>query len=163
LEPGRYRITLRAADRGQGIYLPSNARTAIYLIPDDPTAIGAIPPLAPPSSGHTPTPVPPGKSDSPTGLPDCPTVETLERIPLEPCHANRAWCYNGGGELDFECGRLALTRGEGCHVRRAFSRLTSRTPHAITAKSSDLAFPFSKQIESGLGRPSAGSYKQAPA
>ncbi|MCF8146699.1 MAG: hypothetical protein K9N21_22560 [Deltaproteobacteria bacterium] len=38
-EPGDYKILLRAADRGPTVYLPSQARAAVYLIPDDPSAL----------------------------------------------------------------------------------------------------------------------------
>jgi len=35
VEPGQYKIVLRAADRGWTVYLPSQVKCAVYLVPED--------------------------------------------------------------------------------------------------------------------------------
>jgi len=123
-EPGDYKILVRAADRGPTVYLPSQARAAVYLIPDDPSALpdkslkGSLSTLPPQGSGK---PLP--KPGTPTGS----TSSGGTKIELHPCSKFKSWCYNGGGQLTFDYGFIELVPINGCSLRLFMQGVSGRT------------------------------------
>lgn len=118
-EPGRYKIVLQAADRGAWVYLPSEAKCAVYLIPEDPKALSKIKTVAPSkptttvSSGQQKTHL--GSNGLTTSHGDI-DPPPYGKYPLGSCKSNREWCYSGGGNLDFEYGYIETVPENGCSV-----------------------------------------------
>ena len=120
-EPGDYMVSLRAADRGQNVYLPSEARAALYLIPEDPSVYPDTP-SSPPSST-----LPPQSPADEHPLPGPPTgidASELTRIELKACSDFNEWCYNGGGKLTFDHGFIEIVPVNGCSIRLFMQNVT---------------------------------------
>ncbi|HOO51275.1 MAG TPA: hypothetical protein PLK94_08325 [Alphaproteobacteria bacterium] len=117
--PGRYKIILQSADREQWIYVPSEAKCAVYLIPEDPHALSGSKiktpsiPTTNVGSGQQKTPL---GGNNPTISHGDVSLPQFGKYPIESCKSNKAWCYNGGGNLNFEYGYIEIVPENGCSV-----------------------------------------------
>jgi hypothetical protein len=158
-EPGDYKILLSAADRGPTVYLPSQAKAAVYIIPEDPSTFpdkppaGPLPALPPTSSGK---PLPkPGTS---LGI----SSPELTKIDLQPCSKFKGWCYNGGGQLTFDDGFIELVPINGCSLRLVLQGVSGTTLQGASPPYRFQMFARTDQGGTVMGEPfktdSSGSY-----